>query len=326
MKRGQKEIPNENKVLWDNPVVMDNKLRRFIIIGTIVYTALVLYFMFLGFNRLEPKSDYNQYTFIFIPEGIPLRFPKLTMSWLYDFGNIAAFIPFGIIIPLLYRTRFRKFVTLFILVITFLEALQSFTFLGTFDVMDIISNTLGAVMGFVAYKVGFSSEITFKKLAASAVSILILFIGVMTASETIDYVVHVNERIGPIEAINEISTNPPVTEKISTFSVQGEKIQPTLNLFSSMDGLSKEYQFDLGKENLWFYANIGIPDGEEYSGSAIIMANGEELIQFSDKDEDKDTFKMKMFYESKMKDVKIIVTGNVKVWDVGIAEIKHWWE
>jgi glycopeptide antibiotics resistance protein len=262
MKRGQKEIPNENKVLWDNPVVMDNKLRRFIIIGTIVYTALVLYFMFLGFNRLEPKSDYNQYTFIFIPEGIPLRFPKLTMSWLYDFGNIAAFIPFGIIIPLLYRTRFRKFVTLFILVITFLEALQSFTFLGTFDVMDIISNTLGAIMGFVAYKIGFSSEITFKKLAASAVSILMLFIGVMTASETIDYVVHVNERIGPIEAINEISTNPPVTEKISTFSVQGEKIQPTLNLLSSMNGLSKEYQFDLGKENLWFMLILAFPTGK----------------------------------------------------------------
>jgi glycopeptide antibiotics resistance protein len=326
MKRGQKEIPNKNKVLWDNPVAIDNKLRRYILIGTVVYTALVLYFMFLGFNRLDPKSDYNQYTFIFVPEGIPLRFPKLTMSWLYDFGNIAAFIPFGIIIPLLYRTRFRKFITLFLLVISFLEALQSFTFLGTFDVMDIISNTLGAIMGFVAYKVGFSSEITFKKLVASAVSILILFIGVMTASETIDYVVHVNERIGPVEAIDEISATAPVSETISTFSVQGEKIEPTLNLFSSRDGISKEYQFDVGKENLWFYANIGIPDGEEYRGSAMIMANGEELIQFSDKDEDKNTFKMKMFYESKMKDVKIIVTGNVKVWDVGIAEIKHWWE
>lgn len=31
--------------------------------------------------------------------------------------------------------------------------LQSLTFLGTFDVMDIISNTLDAMIGFVAYKV-----------------------------------------------------------------------------------------------------------------------------------------------------------------------------
>ncbi len=326
MKSQQKEIASENKMLSDNPVALNNKLRRYILIGTIVYTALILYLMYFGFNRIEQNIDYNQYTFIFVPEGIPLRFPKLTMSWLYDFGNIAAFIPFGIVIPLLYRTRFRKFITLFLLVITFLEILQSLTFLGTFDVMDIISNTLGAIMGFVAYKVGFFAEITFKKLVASAVSLLILFIGVMTVSETIDYVVHVNERIGPVEAINEISTNAPVIEKISTFSVQGEKIEPTLNLFSSSDGMSKDYLFELGKENLWFYANIGIPDGEEYSGSAMIMVNGEELIQFSDKDEDKNTFQMKMFFDSKIEDVKIIVTGNAKVWDVSIAEIKHWWE
>jgi hypothetical protein len=126
-------------------------------------------------------------------------------------------------------------------------------------------------MGFVAYKVGFSSEITFQKLAASAASIFILIIGVMIASETIDYGVHVNERIGPVEAINEISATALETEKISTFTVQGEKIKPTLNLFNSREGISKEYLFNLGKKNLWFYANCGIPDGKEYKGSVTIM-------------------------------------------------------
>jgi hypothetical protein len=29
---------------------------------------------------------------------------------------------------------------------------------------------------------------------------------------------------------------------------------------------------------------------------------------------------------AKLKDLKIIVTGNAKVWDVGIAEIMHWWQ
>ena len=145
MESKQKEIPDGNKLLSDNSKVINNRLRWIILAGTIVYAALILYFMFFGFNRLNPKSSYNQYTFLFIPEGIPLRFPELTMSWLYDFGNIAAFIPFGIIFPLLYRIRFRTFIPLFILVIAFLEVLQSLTFLGTFDVMDIISNTLGAI-------------------------------------------------------------------------------------------------------------------------------------------------------------------------------------
>ncbi|MBU3174121.1 VanZ family protein [Clostridium estertheticum] len=326
MKNNQEELTNGNKVLEDNYEVMKAKFRRFILIGTIVYAILVLYFMFLGFNRMDHNSDYNQYTFIFVPEGIPLRFPKLTMSWLYDFGNIAAFIPFGIVIPLLYRIRFRKFITLFISVIFLLEMLQSLTFMGTFDIMDIISNTLGAIIGFVAYRVGFSSEITFKKLVASVAAILILIIGVMVVSETIEYGVNVNKRIEPIQALKEVSTSTAITKNFSTFTVQGEKVQPKFNLFSSVDGISKEHLFNLGKKNLWFYANCGIPDKEAYKGSVTIVINGQQWFQFSDKDKDRHAVKIIPFFEGEVEDVKIIVTGNAKVWDVSIAEIKHWWE
>ncbi|WP_242976418.1 VanZ family protein [Clostridium diolis] len=310
----------------DNSDVMNAKLRRFILMGTLLYTILILYFMFFGFSRLDQRINYNQYTFMLAPEGVPLRFPKLTMSWLYDFGNIAAFIPFGVVIPLLYRIRFRKFIALFILVISSLEVLQSLTFMGTFDIMDIISNTLGAIMGFVGYRVGFSSEITFKKLVTSAVSILMLIIGVMVVSETIDYGVHVNERIGPIEALNEANTTSPITNSFSTFTVEDEVVQPKFNLFSSKDGIDKEYLFNLGKKNLWLYANYGIPDGEDYKGSVTIMINGEEFVQFTDQDKDSHMLKLKTFFDSEIEDVKIIVTGNAKVWDVSIAEIKHWWE
>ncbi len=326
MKNEQEKFPNANEVLMDNSEVVKAKLHRFILIGTLLYTILILYFMFLGFSRLDQRINYNQYTFMLVPEGIPLRFPKLTMSWLYDFGNIAAFIPFGIIIPLLYRIRFRKFITLFILVISFLEVLQSLTFMGTFDIMDIISNTLGAIMGFVGYRVGFSSEITFKKLVASAVSILMLIIGVMIVSETIDYGVHVNERIGPVQALNEASTTMTITNSFPTFTVEGETVQPKFNLYSGEDGISKEYLFNLDKKNLWLYANYGIPDGEEYNGSVTIMINGEEFAQFTDQEKDSHMMKLETFFDSEIKDVKITVTGNAKVWDVSIAEIKHWWE
>lgn len=56
------------------------------------------------------------------------------------------------------------------------------------------------------------------------------------------------------------------------------------------------------------------------------MVNGEELFQYSDKDEDKNAWKIKMFFDSKIEDIKVVVTGNAKVRDVGIAEIKHCWE
>ncbi len=326
MKNEQEEIPKAYEVLMNNSKIMKAKLHGFILIGTILYTILILYFMFFGFSRLDQRINYNQYTFMLVPEWIPLRFPELTMSWLYDFGNIAAFIPFGIVIPLLYRIRFRKFIALFILVISFLEVLQSVTFMGTFDTMDIISNTLGAIMGFVGYRVGFSSKITFKKLVASAVSILMLIIGIMVVSETIDYGIHVNERIGPVQALNEANTTMPITNSFSTFKVDGEAVQPKFNLFGSSDGISKEYLFNLGKKNLLLYANCSIPDGEEYKGSVTIMINGEEFAQFTDQDKDSHMMELKTFFDSEIEDVKIIVTGNAKVWDVSIAEIKHWWE
>lgn len=326
MKNEQEEILKGNEVLANSSEVMKDKLRIYILIGTVVYTILVLYFMFLGFNRIDQRSDYNQYTFMIIPEGIPLRFPELTMSWLYDFGNIAAFIPFGIVIPLMYPVRFRKFIALFISVILFLEVLQSLTFLGTFDIMDVISNTLGAMIGFVGYRVGFYSKLNFKKLVASAATMLMLIVGVMVVSETIDYGVNVNKKVGPIQALNEINTSSAITKKLPTFTVLGEKVQPKFNLFSSEDGMDKEYLFNLEKKSLWFYANCGIPDNEVYEGSVKIMINGQEWVQFSDKDEDKHILKVKSYFDGEIEDVKIIVTGNAKVWDVSIAEIKHWWE
>ncbi|CUH92980.1 MULTISPECIES: VanZ family protein [Bacillota] len=326
MKNEQEEILKGNEVLANSSEVMKDKLRIYILIGTVVYTILVLYFMFLGFNRIDQRSDYNQYTFMIVPEGIPLRFPELTMSWLYDFGNIAAFIPFGIVIPLMYPVRFRKFIALFISVILFLEVLQSLTFLGTFDIMDVISNTLGAMIGFVGYRVGFYSKLNFKKLVASAATMLMLIVGVMVVSETIDYGVNVNKKVGPIQALNEINTSSAITKKLPTFTVLGEKVQPKFNLFSSEDGMDKEYLFNLEKKSLWFYANCGIPDNEVYEGSVKIMINGQEWVQFSDKDEDKHILKVKSYFDGEIEDVKIIVTGNAKVWDVSIAEIKHWWE
>lgn len=326
MKNEQEEILKGNEVLANSSEVMKDKLRIYILIGTVVYTILVLYFMFLGFNRIDQRSDYNQYTFMIVPEGIPLRFPELTMSWLYDFGNIAAFIPFGIVIPLMYPVRFRKFIALFISVILFLEVLQSLTFLGTFDIMDVISNTLGAMIGFVGYRVGFYSKLNFKKLVASAATMLMLIVGVMVVSETIDYGVNVNKKVGPIQALNEINTSSAITKKLPTFTVLGEKVQPKFNLFSSEDGMDKEYLFNLEKKSLWFYANCGIPDNEVYEGSVKIMINGQEWVQFSDKDEDKHILKVKSYFDGEIEDVKIIVTGNSKVWDVSIAEIKHWWE
>lgn len=73
-------------MLLDKSEAIKTRLRRFILAGAIVYVALVLYFMFFGFNRIDQKIDYNQYIFMLVPERVPLRYPELTILWVCDFS------------------------------------------------------------------------------------------------------------------------------------------------------------------------------------------------------------------------------------------------
>lgn len=71
------------------------------------------------------------------------------------FGNILAFMPWGFIVPVI-RKRPRKF--LYTAVSTFLlslciETIQLLTRVGSFDVDDLILNTIGGIAGFIVYAV-----------------------------------------------------------------------------------------------------------------------------------------------------------------------------
>ena len=71
-------------------------------------------------------------------------------------GNVAAFVPFGIFLPV-FSTRCRKFwftayysFELSLLV----ELLQLVAKVGSFDVDDLLLNTLGGIIGFFVYWLG----------------------------------------------------------------------------------------------------------------------------------------------------------------------------
>ena len=71
-------------------------------------------------------------------------------------GNVVLFIPAGWLLPRLW-CRFRNFFLFLItcvLAIFFIEALQLFTLLGSFDVDDIILNLSGMTLGYVIYMIG----------------------------------------------------------------------------------------------------------------------------------------------------------------------------
>lgn len=69
-------------------------------------------------------------------------------------GNVAAFMPFGFFLPIISR-RSKKWYNTVMLGFGFsltLETLQLIFMVGSFDVDDMILNTLGAALGFATYQ------------------------------------------------------------------------------------------------------------------------------------------------------------------------------
>jgi glycopeptide antibiotics resistance protein len=91
----------------------------------------------------------------------PQMHPRLTMFCLRNtLGNIALFLPLGILLPLLFP-GFRSFGRVALLAAFLslsIETIQFFSaFIGNFravDIDDVLLNTFGACLGFVIYRVG----------------------------------------------------------------------------------------------------------------------------------------------------------------------------
>jgi glycopeptide antibiotics resistance protein len=65
-------------------------------------------------------------------------------------GNIIIFVPFGLLLPLIVTRKFNGFsiVTISFFLSLVLELIQLFSGIGSFDVDDLILNTIGALLGF----------------------------------------------------------------------------------------------------------------------------------------------------------------------------------
>ncbi|MCL9659912.1 VanZ family protein [Paenibacillus hunanensis] len=121
----------------------------------LAYTALLLYWMFWGFGRSAPNADtpyrYNIIPLHTIVEFATMRVGSRLDQWINLLGNIAVFVPFGVLVPMVLRVRFWMFTCGFAGWILLLELMQLATRRGTFDVDDILLNTLGACGGYALF-------------------------------------------------------------------------------------------------------------------------------------------------------------------------------
>ncbi|MDE5584409.1 MAG: VanZ family protein, partial [Ruminococcus sp.] len=75
-------------------------------------------------------------------------------------GNIFLFIPWGFLIPIYFKSlrTFRKFIKITLISVLLIESVQLFTMLGSFDIEDILLNSVGAYIGFLCCRKLFFAE------------------------------------------------------------------------------------------------------------------------------------------------------------------------
>ncbi len=130
---------------------------------------LLVYFLFFSeeYGRDEPYSTY-QYNLTLFKELSRYinNYEKIGFTYflINVIGNVAVFMPFGFLVPVMYREQrreatyrggyFRSF--LFVSVLGFLfslgvETVQLLTKVGIFDVDDLFLNTMGVMAGYIIY-------------------------------------------------------------------------------------------------------------------------------------------------------------------------------
>lgn len=141
-----------------------------------IYLAVLLYFMFFGFGRPQITTEYG-YRYSFLLDRIPLWLPKsLGMDtlrlWVFSFGNLVAFIPIGLFVPVLCKGLGRYWALLgtFVAAILCLELLQMVTYLGSFDLADVVVNAMGVTIGYGTYRAAMAAQGNKKKLLVGAVA------------------------------------------------------------------------------------------------------------------------------------------------------------
>lgn len=125
----------------------------------IVYMVFLMYFLFfaeiMGRTYIDRDYHYNLTPFREIRRFIVYR---RTLGWFAVLsnllGNVLAFVPFGMILPML-TPKCRNFFHIVLLGFDFslfVETIQLISKVGSFDVDDLILNTLGAALGYLAYR------------------------------------------------------------------------------------------------------------------------------------------------------------------------------
>ena len=126
----------------------------------VLYLILLIYFLFfaeeMGRNpQMREGYSYNLTLFKEIRRFYEHReILGYRALFLNIFGNVLAFMPFGFFLPMIWKRTDRLFLTAVssFLMSLCVETVQLVSRVGSFDVDDLLLNTIGRVLGFLAYR------------------------------------------------------------------------------------------------------------------------------------------------------------------------------
>lgn len=137
--------------------------KRLIIVSRLlfgIYLILALYFLLFaeGFGRTNIRSEYSYNLELLKEVKRYLGWAEVSdtgfkMMMLNVWGNIACFIPFGFFIPIIFK-KVKNGIVVTILTFAFslmVEVTQLIFKIGSFDVDDLLLNTIGGLIGFCVY-------------------------------------------------------------------------------------------------------------------------------------------------------------------------------
>ena len=161
MKSKQQSINTTNSMAANKK---ENRLATWVCF--LAYLLLLVYVLFFsaGFGR-EDHAEYR-YNLTLFQEigryyGLGMRTGSWTLFWMNVIGNICVFVPFGMFVPKLFA-KCRKLISIILLsfeVSLLVEIIQLVTRVGSFDVDDLLMNTIGGILGYIIYKI-FTKEDT----------------------------------------------------------------------------------------------------------------------------------------------------------------------
>ena len=132
-------------------------LRAFGKVLFLLYVGFLIYFLFLaewyGRTGVSEEYRYNLELFREIKRFIIYRDQLGAFAVFANLaGNILIFVPYGFFISMASRSRgFFKTLLCSMLLSLGVEIVQLFTRVGSFDVDDILLNTIGGVLGYIVF-------------------------------------------------------------------------------------------------------------------------------------------------------------------------------